>query len=516
VLYPARHHVLDESEKEIILQDIGRELEARCATLLAAGRTLEEARLRQRTENDLLMLRMVDTCKGVENYSRHLARRPAGAPPDCLVDYYPQKDWLLLVDESHVTAPQVKGMYEGDRRRKSILVEHGFRLPSALDNRPLRAEEFWGKANQCVFISATPGRFEKELSTWDLDRGEATGAQRAGSASALSEAVTRLATTPRFGVKGAVDVASAGPLHGERDVWWDAEAIIRPTGIIDPAVHIRPSQGQVDDLLYEIINRSARDERVLVTTLTKRMAEDLVTYFQDSGVKSSYIHSNVKPLARLEILQSLREGGIDVLVGVNLLREGLNLPEVSLVVILDADKEGFLRSDTALIQTIGRATRNVHGEAVLYADVVTKSMQRALDETARRRAIQLQYNMETGMVPTTATSVRGGTEDTILETIQKFHTSNDDGATKERGGAGKRSFEEFEATKLSEAAAVLEWEDEENSDALASLRDKADEKMSGASAMRRYDEAAWWRDTRDSIQRRLESLRQIAAHTHTT
>ena len=235
-------------------------------------------------------------------------------------------------------------------------------------------------------------------------------------------------------------------------MWWDAEAVIRPTGIIDPAVHIRPSQGQVDDLLYEIINRSARDERVLVTTLTKRMAEDLVTYFQDSGVKSSYIHSNVKPLARLEILQSLREGGIDVLVGVNLLREGLNLPEVSLVVILDADKEGFLRSDTALIQTIGRATRNVHGEAVLYADVVTKSMQRALDETARRRAIQLQYNMETGMVPTTATSVRGGTEDTILETIQKFHTSNDDGATKERGGAGKRSFEEFEATKLSEAA----------------------------------------------------------------
>ena len=503
VLYPARHHVLDESEKEIILQDIGRELEARCAALLAAGKTLEEARLRQRTENDLLMLRMVDTCKGVENYSRHLARRPAGAPPDCLVDYFPRNDWLLLVDESHVTAPQVKGMYEGDRRRKSNLVEHGFRLPSALDNRPLRAEEFWSKSNQCVFISATPGKFERELSsTWNGGLGD-SGA--GNSMQAISDAVSRLATKPRFGAKGASDTGggSGGGSLDDREVWWDAEAVIRPTGIIDPAVHIRPSHGQVDDLLHEIITRSARNERVLVTTLTKRMAEDLDTFFQDSGVKSSYIHSNVKPLARLEILQSLREGGIDVLVGVNLLREGLNLPEVSLVAILDADKEGFLRSDTALIQTIGRATRNVHGEAILYADMVTKSMQRALDETSRRRAIQLQYNEKTGKIPTTATSVRGTTEDSILETIQHFHASNGNGP---RRDAGKLSFSEFEAMKDGDSAALLGWKKEDDPIALGALRLAAHEKMQSASAAREYDEAAAWRDMRNSIAQKLGRL----------
>jgi excinuclease ABC subunit B len=337
-IYPARHFVTPEETLEQAIQDIRDELVMQRDQLEGAGKLLEAQRIDQRTRYDLEMLGEVGYCNGVENYSRHLARREAGAPPECLVDYFPN-DWLLVVDESHVSVPQIRGMYNGDQARKKVLIDHGFRLPSAADNRPLKSEEFWGKVNQCVFVSATPAQ-------WELD---------------LSE---------------------------ERIV----QQVIRPTAVLDPEIFVRPTTGQIDDLLAEIHPRAARNERVLITTLTKRMAEDLVEYLQERQVRVRYLHSDIQSIERIEIIQALKNGEFDVLIGVNLLREGLDLPEVSLVAILDADKEGFLRSDRALIQTIGRAARHINGQAILYADNMTDSMLRAIEETERRRNIQAAHN----------------------------------------------------------------------------------------------------------------------------
>ncbi|MEH2232527.1 MAG: excinuclease ABC subunit UvrB [Nostoc sp.] len=344
-IYPARHFVTPEERLEVACHDIAAELKQQKLDLEQAGKLLEAQRIDQRTRYDLEMLREVGYCNGVENYSRHLAGRQAGDPPECLIDYFP-KDWLLIIDESHVTVPQIRGMYNGDQARKKVLIEHGFRLPSAADNRPLKAEEFWQKVNQCIFVSATPGNWEIEVSEDHV-----------------------------------------------------IEQVIRPTGVVDPEISVRPTEGQIDDLLGEIKDRADRHERVLITTLTKRMAEDLTEYLQDHGIRVRYLHSEITSIERIEILQNLREGKCDVLVGVNLLREGLDLPEVSLVAIMDADKEGFLRTERSLIQTIGRAARHVQGQAILYADNMTGSMIKAIDETDRRRGIQTAHNRLHGITP---------------------------------------------------------------------------------------------------------------------
>jgi len=344
-IYPAKHFVTPKERLEAACDAIREELKAQVAYLESQNKLLEAQRLEQRTRYDLEMLQEVGYCNGVENYSRHLAGRQAGEPPECLLDYFPE-DWLLVVDESHVTVPQIRGMFNGDQARKKVLIDHGFRLPSAADNRPLKADEFWGKVNQCIFVSATPG-------DWEL---------------AVSD--------------GRV-----------------IEQIIRPTGVVDPEIFVRPTHGQVDDLYAEIRERCDRHERVLVTTLTKRMAEDLTEYFQERHVRVRYLHSEINAIERIEILEALRQGDFDVLIGVNLLREGLDLPEVSLVAILDADKEGFLRAERSLIQTIGRAARHVRGQAILYADTLTDSMQKAIQETERRRRIQLAYNQAHGITP---------------------------------------------------------------------------------------------------------------------
>jgi excinuclease ABC subunit B len=345
-IYPARHFVTPKDRLEVACAQIKQELDDRLDELMKANKLLEAQRLESRTRYDLELLQEVGFCNGVENYSRHLSGRNAGDPPACLVDYFPPEDWLLIVDESHVSVPQMRGMYNGDRARKMVLIDHGFRLPSASDNRPLKSEEFWGMVKQCIFVSATPGDWEMEI----------------------SEQVV--------------------------------EQIIRPTGVLDPEIFVRPTEGQVDDLLGEIKTRVDRHERVLITTLTKRMAEDLTNYFLDRHVSVRYLHSDIKSIERIEILQALREGEFDVLIGVNLLREGLDLPEVSLVAILDADKEGFLRSERSLIQTIGRAARNINGQVIMYADRLTDSMDKAISETARRRQIQIAHNEKHGIVPT--------------------------------------------------------------------------------------------------------------------
>ncbi|QYX34361.1 excinuclease ABC subunit UvrB [Sphaerospermopsis torques-reginae ITEP-024] len=344
-IYPARHFVTPEERLEIACADIAAELKSQKLKLEELGKLVEAQRIDQRTRYDIEMLREVGYCNGVENYSRHLAGRQAGEPPECLIDYFP-KDWLLVIDESHVTVPQIRGMYNGDQARKKVLIDHGFRLPSAADNRPLKAEEFWQKVNQCIFVSATPGIWEVEVSEDNI-----------------------------------------------------VEQIIRPTGVVDPEIFVRPTEGQVDDLLGEIKDRVDKKERVLITTLTKRMAEDLTEYLEERGIKVRYLHSEINSIERIEILQDLRNGKFDVLVGVNLLREGLDLPEVSLVAIMDADKEGFLRAERSLIQTIGRAARHINGKAIMYADKLTDSMIKAIEETDRRRGIQMAYNKMHGITP---------------------------------------------------------------------------------------------------------------------
>lgn len=345
-IFPASHYSTPKDKLEKAIKSIEEELERRLEELKRQDKVLEAARLEQRTKYDIEMLREMGYCKGIENYSLHLSGRRPGDPPFTLLDYFPE-DYLIIIDESHVTLPQIHAMWGGDRSRKESLVEHGFRLPSAFDNRPLKFEEFEERINQIVFMSATPGPYELEKS---------------------SQVV---------------------------------EQIIRPTGLVDPEVEVRPVKGQIDDLIWEIKLRAQKDERVLVTTLTKRMAEDLTDYLREAGIRTRYLHSEILTLERLQILRDLRLGKFDCLVGINLLREGLDLPEVSLVAILDADKEGFLRSETSLIQTIGRAARNVEGKVIMYADTITESMARAINETNRRRKIQLEYNKKHGIVPKT-------------------------------------------------------------------------------------------------------------------
>jgi excinuclease ABC subunit B len=400
-IFPAKHYITPEEKLRQAVEAIEAELVERLAFFRREGKLLEAQRLEQRTRYDLDMLREVGYCNGVENYSRHLSGREAGSTPFCLLDFFP-KDWLLFVDESHVTIPQVGGMYGGDRSRKESLVEHGFRLPSALDNRPLTAAEFQQHIHQVVYVSATPSAFE----------------------------INRSAQV--------------------------VEMVIRPTGLVDPEVEVRPTRHQVDDLMDEIRKRTEKDERVLVTTLTKKMAEDLTDYLLENGLRVRYLHSEIETLERIAILRDLRKGEFDVLVGINLLREGLDLPEVSLVGILDADKEGYLRSGTALIQTIGRAARNVEGKVIMYADVVTESMARALGETKRRRERQVAYNLEHGIEPK---SIRKEVRD-ILDLV-----GSHEGATHAAALRGEKLPREVASAmandierKMREAAANLEFE----------------------------------------------------------
>jgi len=364
-IYPASHYATTSEKTERAIVTIEEELEERLDELNKENKLLEAQRLEQRTRYDIEMLKEIGFCSGIENYSRHLSQREPGSRPYTLIDYFP-KDFVLMVDESHVSIPQVGGMYEGDRARKQNLVDYGFRLPSALDNRPLKFDEFESLVNQAIYVSATPGPYEMEKTGGDM-----------------------------------------------------VEQIIRPTGLLDPLVEVRPTENQIDDLIDEINTTIEKGDRVLVTTLTKKMAEDLTTYLTETGIKVKYLHSDIKTIERSEIIRELRLGEFDVLVGINLLREGLDIPEVSLIAILDADKEGFLRSETSLIQTIGRAARNSKGHVIMYGDTITKSMQKAIDETARRRKIQMDFNEKHDITPTTIRK-------NIAEMIQVTRTAKEE------------------------------------------------------------------------------------------
>ena len=444
-VWPASHYVTEKPKVTAALKTIEEECEKRVAELKAEDKLLEAQRLQQRTDYDLEMLETMGFCTGIENYSRHLDGRKPGEPPFTLIDYFP-KDMLCIIDESHVTVPQIRGMHEGDRSRKVTLVEHGFRLPSALDNRPLRFDEFEARIPQFVYVSATPGDYELRVSQNNV------------------------------------------------------EAIIRPTGLLDPKIDVRPVRGQIDDLLDEIKTRTARQERVLVTTLTKRMAEDLTDYLLDAGVKVNYMHSDTATMDRVEILRDLRRGKIDVLVGINLLREGLDLPEVSLVAILDADKEGFLRNRRSLIQTIGRAARNADGQVIMYADTITDSMREAIDETERRRSIQMAYNEEHHIEPKT---VRKAISD--ISTFIAEATENVGKRDRSRGDslghgefftpAGGNGAEAGESAAVSDGAQLAQELSELPHDELVRVIAALEDDMRAASEAMDFEQAANLRDT---------------------
>jgi excinuclease ABC subunit B len=429
-IFPAKHFVTPQDRLGEAIEEIRREMEEQVATFQTQGKLLEAQRIQQRTNYDIEMLQEVGYCSGIENYSGPLAGRPAGSTPWTLLDYFPP-DWLLIVDESHMTIPQVRGMYSGDRARKEVLVGYGFRLPSALDNRPLTFKEFETHLHQAVYVSATPGPYERTL------------AQRV------------------------------------------VEQVIRPTGLLDPVVEVRPTQGQIDDLLREIKQRTARGQRVLVTTLTKRMAEDLTEYLAELAVKVHYLHSDIHTIERVEILRDLRLGVYDVVVGINLLREGLDLPEVSLVAVLDADKEGFLRSESALIQTIGRAARHVEGKALLYADGMTDSMRRAIDETNRRRSIQEMHNRQHGIEP-----------QSIVKGIRDL-------TDRVRGMVGPQALPSAGAEQGGDPAQL-------SPEALAQLIRSLEQEMKSAAKALEFERAAALRDQLVEL-RRLEVERKVAA-----
>jgi excinuclease ABC subunit B len=411
MVFPATHYVAGDERMRRAMVGIEAELQERLAFFEREGKLLEAQRLRMRTQYDLEMIQEVGYCNGIENYSMHIDGRTFGEPPFTLLDYFPD-DYLLVIDESHVTVPQLHGQYEGDRSRKDVLVEHGFRLPSARDNRPLRFEEVMQRINQCVFLSATPSDYELRVSNQVV------------------------------------------------------EQIVRPTGLVDPEVIVKPTRGQIDDLIEQVNERVTKGDRVLVTTLTKKMAEDLTDYLLEQGLRVRYLHSNIDTIQRIEIIRALRLGEFDVLVGINLLREGLDLPEVSLVAILDADKEGFLRSQTSLIQTIGRAARNVDGQVVMYADRVTDSMQRALDETNRRRQLQIAYNAEHGIDPQT---IRKAVTD-ILSMLRPDETAPVPGRDRRRQRERDKVRHDLAELPQSELARLIQTLEEEMHEAAAELR----------------------------------------------
>ena len=446
-IFPATHYAAGPERMERAISAIEVELEERLPELERQGKLLEAQRLRMRTSYDLEMMRQVGFCSGIENYSRHIDGRPAGSAPNCLLDYFPE-DFLLVIDESHVTVPQIGSMFEGDMSRKRTLVDHGFRLPSAMDNRPLKWEEFLERVGQTVYLSATPGPYEL----------------------------------------GKVDSV--------------VEQVIRPTGLIDPEVVIKPTKGQIDDLIGEIRIRVERDERVLVTTLTKKMSEDLTDYLLEQGIRVRYLHSEVDTLRRIELLRELRLGVFDVLVGINLLREGLDLPEVSLVAILDADKEGFLRSGTSLIQTIGRAARNVSGQVHMYADTITPSMAKAIDETNRRRAKQIAYNEERGLDPQ---PLRKKIQDiTDLITREDADTEELLGGAGRQQSRGKSPLGGMSSVSTRDVAAIPAKD-------LVDLISQLSEQMHAAAAELQFELAARLRDEIGELKKELRSM-QAAGH----
>ncbi|WP_129657827.1 excinuclease ABC subunit UvrB [Rothia halotolerans] len=463
-VFPASHYVAGAERMAKAVDSIQQELGERLSEFEGQNKLVEAQRLRMRTTYDLEMMEQMGFCNGIENYSRHIDGREAGSAPHCLLDYFPD-DFMLIIDESHVTVPQIGGMYEGDMSRKRTLVEHGFRLPSAMDNRPLKWDEFLGRIGQTVYLSATPGKYE------------------------LSQA------------DGYV------------------EQIIRPTGLVDPEIVVKPTKGQIDDLLYEINERAARNERVLVTTLTKRMAEDLTDYLVEHGVKVQYLHSDVDTLKRVELLRSLRLGEFDVLVGINLLREGLDLPEVSLVAILDADKEGFLRSTTSLIQTIGRAARNVSGQVHMYADKVTDSMRTAIEETNRRREIQVAYNTEHGIDPTPLRKKIADITDTLAreeedtkELLALRSAANNHTAPVK--GKGKKAAAAADEENPALAAAAKIREDglaAAPAEDLLQLIEQMTEQMRNAAKELQFELAARLRDEVSDLKKELRQM-QEAGH----